>query len=706
MSYCARHPQVLSDIRCPECGIVVCQTCGTNPLPQIELPLYCPSCLHQQTRSGIDFLKITTRPARRKITLDKRNYTRQSSSVKVFAQAERNLFVGYCFFDQVRDCSLIDTPRQTYLLEGLTKKQVTDFSGKNVRVQGSMGRLTHIEPIPGFRWMYLRSILVKKLEKVRPHDLLPLEEVATEIDTFERLVRQDQGNPRLLVHLGYLYFKASRAVFAFRDPLLKKATEVLQRALKFNPKLAVAYDYLALIHAELGDFRNAINFCKQAIVLHPQLTSAYLGLYVSYSQLGDLIEARQALETAARLDRNSLNGKAARLLIKRRPARAVLTSVIASCKKSLRKKYGTRGFSIIDNSLNRLAEVHRECGIESRVVYLDSELDSFSYGQPLDLSRGKAVWIKTRLDLLFKSAQEAGDPIEYCVLIGGPDIIPFFELPDPTSSDQTLLSDNPYASEAETVDEIIDYLMPTRRLGRIPDEAGARSPGLLITQIENAIKFHRQNTAANWNIFSYTAQAWKRATQKVLVSFPLEDMAMKLSEPLRLNDFDVDWIEGRQCLHFNLHGSPDDCSWKGTGTPTWKVKRALEPHSLQKYKTRGAVVFAQCCYGAYILGKKKSDSIALSLLEHGARCFIGSLGIAYGVDGTKQAELEESDLVARSFWKHVRQGGRFGDALLRAREEFDEEMTRRVGGLDEDDQKTLLSFVLYGDPTLQLRHIS
>ena len=43
-----------------------------------------------------------------------------------------------------------------------------------------------------------------------------------------------------------------------------------------------------------------------------------------------------------------------------------------------------------------------------------------------------------------------------------------------------------------------------------------------------------------------------------------------------------------------------------------------------------------------------------------------------------------------------------GDALLNAKIDYAKRQIRRQGFLDEDDQKTLLEFVLYGDPSFRL----
>jgi hypothetical protein len=55
-------------------------------------------------------------------------------------------------------------------------------------------------------------------------------------------------------------------------------------------------------------------------------------------------------------------------------------------------------------------------------------------------------------------------------------------------------------------------------------------------------------------------------------------------------------------------------------------------------------------------------------------------------------------LLGHAFWKYLREGLAAGEALRRAKIHLAREMHSRQGYLDGEDQKTLISFVLYGDP--------
>ncbi|HPO58940.1 MAG TPA: hypothetical protein PLV53_08850, partial [Anaerolineaceae bacterium] len=93
--------------------------------------------------------------------------------------------------------------------------------------------------------------------------------------------------------------------------------------------------------------------------------------------------------------------------------------------------------------------------------------------------------------------------------------------------------------------------------------------------------------------------------------------------------------------------------------------------------------------------KKEQDALALRFLNIGTPVFVGSTCTAYGSVSTP---LIAADLLGSYFWKNLRDGFNAGEALMEAKINLVNEMTKRQGYLDGEDQKTLISFVLYGDP--------
>jgi hypothetical protein len=72
--------------------------------------------------------------------------------------------------------------------------------------------------------------------------------------------------------------------------------------------------------------------------------------------------------------------------------------------------------------------------------------------------------------------------------------------------------------------------------------------------------------------------------------------------------------------------------------------------------------------------------------------------MSYGALGIP---LIAADLVGLAFWRNIQKGFPAGESLRRVKIHLHEEMSRRQGYLDGEDQKTLISFTLYGDPLAQ-----
>ncbi len=156
---------------------------------------------------------------------------------------------------------------------------------------------------------------------------------------------------------------------------------------------------------------------------------------------------------------------------------------------------------------------------------------------------------------------------------------------------------------------------------------------------------------------------------------------------------------------FNLHGLMDAAEWYGQNDtldpsegPDYPV--ALRPKDIglngrKKPKKPPEIVFSEACYGAYITGKSLSEAISLQFLNAGSRGVVGSTCMSYG---SISPPLIAADLLGFLFWNYVCEGLPAGEALKQAKISLAYEMNQRQGYLDGEDQKTLISFVLFGDP--------
>jgi hypothetical protein len=156
--------------------------------------------------------------------------------------------------------------------------------------------------------------------------------------------------------------------------------------------------------------------------------------------------------------------------------------------------------------------------------------------------------------------------------------------------------------------------------------------------------------------------------------------------------------------YFNLHGLVDATEWFGhrdiqhpSDQPDFPV--ALRPEDIKAGKkddTFPGVIFSEACYGMHIHGRSLDEAIALKFLEAGCQAVVGSTSMAYG--SISAAPMVAADLLGYTFWRFLKQGMPAGEALRQAKIYLASEMQNRQGYLDGEDQKTLISFVLYGDP--------
>jgi hypothetical protein len=157
-----------------------------------------------------------------------------------------------------------------------------------------------------------------------------------------------------------------------------------------------------------------------------------------------------------------------------------------------------------------------------------------------------------------------------------------------------------------------------------------------------------------------------------------------------------------------LHGLEDSAEWYGQRDPLRDAAGLSEfPVALRITDVVNSgraprIVFTEACYGANILERTVDDALSLRFLEKGSHAVIGSTKISYG---SVTPPLIAADLLGQRFWTHLKAHVPVGEALRRAKLELAAEMHQRQGYLDGEDQKTLISFVLFGDPLYAPREL-
>jgi hypothetical protein len=340
--------------------------------------------------------------------------------------------------------------------------------------------------------------------------------------------------------------------------------------------------------------------------------------------------------------------------------------LILSGRKALKKRVGK--VPEVEKAVNEFSKSKKEYQI--KFLYYDQK-NKFKIKKIK--KNAKAI-----RNFVLKIEEKWGN-IDLLLLLGGDEVVPFFRLDNPCDDgDEKILSDSPYASRDD------DYLIPERICARIPDNNDA---DFIKKQL---VRFHKVTSKS----FGMTAKIWKKASEEVYRSIGnIKDL--KISPPVKSNSFKKAWLKKKNFLYFNLHGSKISPNWYGQDGARYPV--ALAPHNISN---AAGVVASESCYGAYIIKKSDKEALALKFLKQtGIYGFCGSTTIAYG---PVEPPLSEADLLVKYFLEYAKQGLSLGESFKNAKIDFARKALRRQGFLDDDDQKTLLQFVLYGDPTFRL----
>jgi hypothetical protein len=283
-----------------------------------------------------------------------------------------------------------------------------------------------------------------------------------------------------------------------------------------------------------------------------------------------------------------------------------------------------------------------------------------------------------------------GAIIQSLWIVGGPRAVPFASLPNPMADrDGPLWGDAPYglASAEEP--------LPRWPVGRTTDAEPER-PGLLAAQLRATAAAYAAGPRPPGPALAISAERWAAVTEEVLASAGIPAGSLRRSPPVRAGAEEAGDLEGARLIYCNLHGVRGSDAWYGQPAGDSARVPALRPSQLAGIRLADPVVITQACFGARLAPAAEGPTLAVALLAAGARGCYGALGLTYGAPDPPPGE---SDLLARSLLAELQApGARLGPALQAARAATLREVLRRQGAPDADDLKTLLGFLLYGDP--------
>jgi hypothetical protein len=404
--------------------------------------------------------------------------------------------------------------------------------------------------------------------------------------------------------------------------------------------------------------------------------------------------------------------------------------VIFSVHKNLVTSYGKEAADNLVNEMKALAQAVSQNPVApsrsrwAATVFLP-DLPASAAAFRLEPTAATDPWkLKLALVDLDKALGKKGQMIGALLIVGGPEIVPFHNLPNPVDDPDTEVpSDNPYTTRDE------NYFIPEWPAGRLPGEAGG-NPVLLLQNLRAVTqRYHNHpksfSPPARWFAwitgwfkpnrkpirrgFGYSAAVWRQASFQVFRPVG-EARSVLVSPPYMSNGHSTNGakkglLPAARLGYFNLHGLADSAEWYGQrhpddpkNGPDYPV--AVRPQDIQDLGARiPTVVFSEACYGGLINQKTAEQALALQFLRAGSHVVAGSTAMSYGAIS---APLIAADLLGYVFWKGLLEGYPAGEALQRAKIRLASEMHQRQGYLDGEDQKTLISFVLYGDPLARL----
>jgi Peptidase family C25 len=378
-------------------------------------------------------------------------------------------------------------------------------------------------------------------------------------------------------------------------------------------------------------------------------------------------------------------------------------------KKRLEDKYKENPDALeqIEVEIKKWIKADGDRGIQTVHVHVDDSTEMGKQGVQAVVGEATPEKIKQAIDDLWEKLTP-----DYLVLFGGHDIVPMFKVTNPTylwedeDNDKTVLTDNPYASSAFSPADQNSYLVPDRVIGRIPDMVSDPDPSWFVEYLQIATNWEPKcDDFYKDQYVICTDEAKDAGLNCAKKAFPTPTLPLLICPP----DSDVSPPPSNRLLSplhmIKCHGNKKDAAFWGLHEfeRTWSP--AITSAILKELPrlAPSTLVGAMCCYGAQIFSpsdrKVKPPGawpMASTYLRKGALGFVGPTMKAW----VGRDKMSGADIIVTYWLKSILEGESIGLALLKSKQDYHTHDGTRGQVVDVEGEKTLIEYVLLGDPSI------
>ncbi len=371
-------------------------------------------------------------------------------------------------------------------------------------------------------------------------------------------------------------------------------------------------------------------------------------------------------------------------------------------RRDLEKKYPAAALKQIDKAVAAWTKADKERDIQTVHVAVDDAAAMKKLGVKAVTGAITPNKVKRALDALVARLTP-----DYIVLLGAADVVPTFLVANPSASesgddDEEVPTDNPYACSRQFVaSRRSSYLVPDRVVGRIPDLPGSTDPSWLVDYLAHVAQARPRPMADYDRDLMICTASWRKAGEECAKTLGRKPADVLISPPTKDKAPAIVARRNARLHMIKCHGVDEDSRFYGEGGGAFPD--ALSSPTLLGRTVPDTVAGAMCCYGADLFDPASPTAqhppefpIPSVYLKQGAHGFLGSSTIAW----VGPVRMMCADWIVTAFLKSATTGASLGRAALEAKQDYLRWLQQQGQEPDAADEKTLIQFLLLGDPSI------